>query len=282
MKVLRVIGGFFARIGRWIRDTAWVQPLLIVGGIFAIIFSIIPIKNGIESLMDEGNPSEKYYEKYSLSLENAKDGTSAADGLFKYLEEIQSVNGDVSKLNQDNVKKYGEKFFIAFVQKNCTGCENGYAGFNTLQNNWNKMGLTINDGLQFKIHTIYIDSIDHDDITSENLFNDYILTKYTHIFEEVIQTAQDSPYCTNLASGKLTESTYYKDADKMLEEGGFVSPTTFLVSAADAALGYQYGVSEVLFDYSPKGGNDGDFARAETLCDAWNHADIFSSDYKKN
>ena len=40
MVVLRAIGNFFARIGRWIRDTAWVQPLLIVGGIFAIIFSM--------------------------------------------------------------------------------------------------------------------------------------------------------------------------------------------------------------------------------------------------
>ena len=68
MKVLRVIGGFFARIGRWIRDTAWVQPLLIVGGIFGIIFSIIPIKDGIEKLMEEGDPTEKYYKKLYFQL----------------------------------------------------------------------------------------------------------------------------------------------------------------------------------------------------------------------
>jgi hypothetical protein len=40
MKVLKAIGDFFVRIWRWIKETAWVQPLLIVGAIFAIIFSI--------------------------------------------------------------------------------------------------------------------------------------------------------------------------------------------------------------------------------------------------
>ena len=39
MAILRAIGRFFAKIGRWIRDTAWVQPLLIVGAIFGLIFS---------------------------------------------------------------------------------------------------------------------------------------------------------------------------------------------------------------------------------------------------
>ena len=284
MKVLRVIGAFFARIGRWIRDTAWVQPLLIVGGIFGIIFSIIPIKEGIEKLLDEGNPALNYYKNYKLSLEdtNKGEGESVADGLFRYIEDIQEANGDKSKLNKSDVNKYGEKFFLAFVQENCAGCESGYPGFNTLQKNWNKMGLTINDNLPFKIHTIFIDTIDDEDIDSENLFNDYILTRYTNVFEEAVQTAQESEYCINQATGKITDSTYYKDAEKMLDEGGFQSPTTFLVSLEDAKLGFQYGISEVLFNYDPKNGEEGNFKRAETLCDAWNHEGIFSSNYKKN
>ena len=49
MKVLRAIGGFFAKIGRWIANTAWIQPLLIVGGIFGIIFSIPYIKQAIDN-----------------------------------------------------------------------------------------------------------------------------------------------------------------------------------------------------------------------------------------
>ena len=43
MKILKAIGAFFARIWRWIKETAWVQPLLIVGAIFAIIFAFEPV-----------------------------------------------------------------------------------------------------------------------------------------------------------------------------------------------------------------------------------------------
>ena len=45
MKVLSAIGGFFARIGRWIKETAWIQPLLIVGAIFAVIFAIPHVRS---------------------------------------------------------------------------------------------------------------------------------------------------------------------------------------------------------------------------------------------
>ena len=89
MKVLRAIGNFFARIGRWIRDTAWVQPLLIVGGIFAIIFSIPYITNWVGSWF-EVNQSEKYYKDHQLSLKNCDDKKSEADGIFQYLVDISN------------------------------------------------------------------------------------------------------------------------------------------------------------------------------------------------
>ena len=70
MKILRAIGGFFAKIGRWIASTAWIQPLLIVGGIFGIIFSIPYIKKGIEGLQNDTTDYEyKYYSDRSLSLQ---------------------------------------------------------------------------------------------------------------------------------------------------------------------------------------------------------------------
>ena len=40
MKILKVIATPFVALWRWIKETAWVQPLLIVGCIFAVIFSI--------------------------------------------------------------------------------------------------------------------------------------------------------------------------------------------------------------------------------------------------
>ena len=77
-KVLRAIGGFFAKIGRWIANTAWVQPLLIVGGIFAIIFSIPYIKNWVKSWGEEEEVDEdlEYYKNRAVSCEGAEDGTS--------------------------------------------------------------------------------------------------------------------------------------------------------------------------------------------------------------
>ena len=282
MKVLRAIGAFFARIGRWIRDTAWVQPLLIVGGIFAIIFSIPYITKGVQSWFKEGDPVEKYYQKYALSFDGVEDEEkkdSEVDRLFQYMEDIDEANGDVSKLNKDDVKKFGEKFFLCFVQENCDGCASGFPGFETLQKNWNKKGLDIDDDNGFRIHTIYIDTVD-DDVDSDNLFNDFILNRYAKIFEEVIQVAQESNYCINQDG---STSTYYSLAGNMLEEGKFNSPTTFLVEANPAEpVNWEYGVNEVLFDYSPKEGQgDGKFARAATLCDAWNHKGIFSDEYQK-
>ena len=279
MKFLRAIGAFFARIGRWIRDTAWVQPLLIVGGIFAIIFSIPYITKWVQSWFQEGDPIEEYYRSYDLSFDGVEDGNSEVDQLFSYLEDIDEANGDVSKLNKKDVNKFGEKFFLCFVQENCDGCATGYSGFKALQKNWNKKGLVINDGNSFKIHTIYIDTIDSD-IDSDNLFNDFILNRYSKVFEEVIQVAQESNYCTNQGG---IGSTYYSLAGNMDQEGSFNSPTTFLVEAKPAdPINWEFGVNEVLFDYAPKKDQgDGDLARAATLCDAWNHEGIFSADYNQ-
>ena len=87
MKILRAIGGFFAKIGRWIANTAWVQPLLIVGGIFGIIFSIPYIKKGIEGLQaDTTDYHYEYFKDHALSLK--KDG--AADKLLHYLDVFDS------------------------------------------------------------------------------------------------------------------------------------------------------------------------------------------------
>ena len=123
--VLRAIGGFFAKIGRWIANTAWIQPLLIVGGIFAIIFSIPYIKKGIDGLAAANTTDEKieYYKSRAISLDNAKDHNSNFDKLLTWLEEG----------NAEEVKKaYGEKFFLSFVTEDCAYCKECVDGFNLL------------------------------------------------------------------------------------------------------------------------------------------------------
>ena len=108
MKILRAIGAFFAKIGRWIANTAWVQPLLIVGGIFGIIFSIPYIKKGIEGLQsDTTDYKYRYYQNNALNL---KEG-GTADELLGYLEE----GGNADKIRS----KFGSKFFLVFTNSAC-------------------------------------------------------------------------------------------------------------------------------------------------------------------
>ena len=74
MIILRAMGRFFARIGRWIRDTAWVQPLLIVGDIFAIIFSIPYITKWVQSWFDSSNAAQSFFSEYKLTLDDSEKG----------------------------------------------------------------------------------------------------------------------------------------------------------------------------------------------------------------
>ena len=108
MKVLRAIGGFFAKIGRWIANTAWIQPLLIVGGIFAVIFSIPYIKTAIENAqIDNTDYDYEYYKSFSLNLEEG----NRADKLLGYLE-----NEEFDKINTRSIiKKERDLAFEKFL-----------------------------------------------------------------------------------------------------------------------------------------------------------------------
>ena len=114
MVVLRAIGGFFARIGRWIKETAWIQPLLIVGAIFAVIFSIPHIIKGVSSWFDESDSANKFLTRYRLDLKDANVvpdgkyvGKSKVDEFLTYVED-----GETEKIKTT----YGERFFVAFVK----------------------------------------------------------------------------------------------------------------------------------------------------------------------
>ena len=98
MKILKAIGGFFVKIWRWIKETAWVQPLLIVGAIFAIIFSIPYFTEWINSI---GIGSENYYSAHKVSLEGELEinadptaPTSAVDKLVYSMDQNSFLGTD--------------------------------------------------------------------------------------------------------------------------------------------------------------------------------------------
>lgn len=278
MFILKAIGNFFVRIGRWIKNTAWIQPLLIVGGIFALIFSIPYISKWVGSWFESSSEAEKYYSAHKVSLKKAEDGKSDADQLFSYLAD---------PTNSDNAKaksKYGEKFFLTLVQDGCSACDERYGGFETLEDNWNKGEFNGLDG-SFKLFTIYVDTTNDD---GDNLFeNIYNRSDVQKMFETAIENLQDQdkhPYARNSSNS----GSYASDLENLIIPDEITTPTTFLIDftaegKATAPWTTSNGIREILFSFESTGGSD-DYARARTLRNAWTNVDnqdnVFSTKYK--
>ncbi len=275
MIVFRAIGRFFARIWRWIKETAWVQPLLIVGGIFAIIFSIPYLTKWVKSWFTEGSASEKYYAKKQLKLKNAdKEHGSEVDKLFDF---IQSYHDD--KNSSEAVagkKKYGEKFFLTLVQENCAGCEERYDAFQTLEKEWNK-GSYAGLDQSFKLHTIFVDTKNDD---GDNLFEKvYERPEVTRFFEDTISYMsgdyENHPYRENTDA-----ESYDTNLKNLMDREEISTPVTFLFDFTDenpADWTSDYGVREVLFSFSGTNGSD-KYAKARTLRDSWTN--VWGTDNK--
>lgn len=278
MVVLKAIGRFFARIGRWIRDTAWVQPLLIVGAIFGLIFSIPYIVNGIKSASKEGDPADKYYSKTKLSWTGADKKTSEVQKLFSYIQDPDNPDNAAMK------QKYGEKFFIAFVIEECPDCENNYYGLETLQKNWNKKNtefvLPENAiAKDFKLATIYVDEKEKSG-DKDLLFSKYISgNKSTCEYNEFFQDASTlhNPYRDNIDA----DENYYESVFSY--ENTFTTPTLMLIDmTGECDYAQSSGLSEILFKVEGREGGTGKTAKydlARTLWDCWNHQGKFSKDY---
>ncbi len=88
---------FFKKIRDYVRNTAWIQPLLIVVVIFLVLFLLSPIKNGISKLWT------------SIT-------TSSNMKTITYQEYVEKVNDS----------KDDDKYIFVFTQKNCEVCPQLY------------------------------------------------------------------------------------------------------------------------------------------------------------
>ena len=281
MFILRAIGRFFVRIWRWIKETAWVQPLLIVGGIFAIIFSIPYLTKWVKSWFNDTSASEKYYSSKKVSLKNAKDHKSDVDVLFDYL----TTYADEGKVDPAGEKKFGKKFFLTLVQENCANCDERYGAFKTLEENWGKGSFEELKGETFKMHTIYVDTKNDD---GDNLFESvYDRDNVTNMFEDTISYMLgeyvDHPYKDN-----TDDSSFTTNVKNLADRENISTPTTFLIDLSESdkkpEWTSKYGVREVLFSFNGTNGSD-DIAKARTLRDSWTNVERsdnpFSATYKK-
>ena len=294
MVVLRAIGRFFARIGRWIRDTAWVQPLLIVGGIFAIIFSIPSITKWVQSWFSTGDAAVSFYKNAGFKkLSNGDD-----EGVGSDADKLLSFIFSEDKTEED-YEKYGKKFFVTFVQEECSTCSSIYKGWKAAKDNWGKAtgfksvkntstGETIYTASKgdFKMYTIFVDQLNDD---KENYFWKLHDKVYSAQWGDL--STLENPY-------KVNNSLNYDGLASSEQEdlsGGtvFSTPTTLLFDREFAESGdlmqkgysavndsiAKYGISEILFDIPDKAGQASGtpLAKARTIWDCWNHIGQFDN-----
>lgn len=281
MFILRAIGRFFARIGRWIKETAWVQPLLIVGGIFAIIFSIPYLTKWVKSWFKEGSTAaQKYYSSKKVSLKNAEDGKSDVDAIFDYLESYHQTQ----TADAEGEKKFGKKFFLTLVQEDCTACEERYGAFKTLEENWGNGSFEELKDEKFSLHTVFVDSKNDKD---ENLFkNVFKRPTVEAMLEETISYMSGNEEADHPYKDNGGDSSYVTSLEALTDADEITTPVTFLIDLTTDAPDWTstYGVREVLFSFSGTNGSD-DYAKARTLRDAWTNVErtdnVFSPTYRK-
>ena len=250
-KVLKAVGGFFVGIWNWIKNTAWVQPLLIVGIIFGVIFSIRPIVDGITNAVNSQDTSMDFYKNAKKSLNKAEN--SAAD---KLIDNIYAKHQDASVKSE-----YGEKFFVAFVSNSCSECKSARPGFEYLKAKFKK-SYKPDDGRDFKLYTIFTDETTDETTTRQSAFVQF-LDRQSAFFEEAGEVAINSQYYMN---DQISKSDI--DAMANADRNDFLTPTIILV---DYEVG---GISEVMFGV----GSDGDtkYEKAQLLLDCWNHKGDFA------
>lgn len=287
MLILKAIGSFFVKIWRWIKDTAWVQPLLIVGAIFAVIFSIPYISEWVSQAT--GEQAGSFYNKFSLSLEGEIEvntgsaSQSKADEftnvIFNNEKLVSGYSGTTVPTDIDT--KYGTKFFVVFTKEDCSNCDTAETGFKYLQENWSKVKYAPADANEkFTMYTISASEEsttddDYENINGSTAFNRY-LNNYMDLFNTVGPRLQDAPYYTRAG---LSESNYtafsLEGSSGSNPIANFPVPTILLVDYTAAAFeAGRAGISEVLFSVS----GDTESERASLLRDMWHHTDKYESD----
>ncbi|MCR5348952.1 MAG: hypothetical protein K6E59_05030 [Bacilli bacterium] len=283
MNILKAINAGFTKFWRWIKETAWVQPLLIVGGIFAIIFSISKFSAWFGTMAVGSSAS--YFTSYRLALENeGKEGYDTNADKLTYTINGFSF-GDYASYDdlraaldeQKVIENYGEKYYLILVSDTCDGCEKAQDAFDILTTNWNTDKFRINDGGTFRLHSIFVDEASTND-------KDYDLDEDKQAFSRYVKKFDGLDLWTRTA-GRLEEVPYKENASvsstkyetmENAESGSWETPTIFFVDWSKAAFeAGRAGISEVLFGFNVGSDN---YQRATLLQQMWNHVPLDSAD----
>lgn len=290
MNILKKIGTPFVAIWRWIKETAWVQPLLIVGIIFAIIFSIPSITKGIQGLMDQKESDIVYFENHQLSLEGSKRGeeNSEANIFFDKFVEAQNLweNGDKEGAREalSSYSNNGDKFFLFFVQEECTGCSSLKEGCEYLEDNWSTY-VTDSEEPSFYFQAIIVDQEINDDYYKDedkHAIDDLVTYQsYLEFYRIVMGNIQNLRYYINVGirDGSSGQNTIYSNTEALINTSDLQTPTIMLLDLTDTNT-TSYIVSEVFYTSDATFSAASDvYGKASFIADAWTYDGIFDKNY---
>lgn len=285
MIILKALGAFFVKIWRWIKETAWVQPLLIVGAIFAIIFSIPSLTSWVNSwgLTSEG----AYFNSKKETLEGEKDYKEANGELITNADKItDSIYKNMELIGQDKVDQidtssYGEKFFLIYTKSDNETSNKAESGLKYLSDNWGDLYIpTAANGTSFSFYSIFTDEeSSNDDDYDQTDIDDKAFYRYLNCHLSFFNGCYDSLYAAPYRTNKSVADTNYENFSTP-NNTSFPTPSILLVDYTKTAIDAgRAGVSEALFD-GVTGENEA--TRATLLFNMWNHcADEVANPFSK-
>ncbi len=297
MNVLKKLGTPFVAVWRWIKETAWVQPLLIVGIIFAIIFSIPSITKWVQS-WDFGDDSYDWLNSNRLSLEGCtKDSTKGeAAEFFQAFETAQNNwnNGNKEEARRELNKYTGDsnKMFLYFVQENEASKNINAANKMLVEKYWDEKvvkeanevfgeeNASAHIANKFKYKTIFTDqkitTDENDHQYDEHTAYEYLIKSgtFSNFYSTVYGAYQNSTYYQNIVSGKVSNTnvdTYKSNIDSLRTTANPTAPTLFIIDLTDVNTSKSI-ISNVVFSI------DGTtvYERCDFLAQAW----IGTEDFK--
>lgn len=281
-KFLKVIGTPFIKLWTWIKETAWVQPLLIVGIIFAVIFSIPSITSWVQS-WNFGSDTYTFLQNKKLSLEGMTDVPSgqAADFFSSYVSAREKWSNDDKEGARNDMKAYvgdSNKMILFFVAEDDTGASVNEAANYLVNEGWsNLVTAEFPEAPAFQYQAIFTDQTidlgdDDDTYKDKNPFA-YLWQSadYQQFVEDAYFVTTVSPYYINLEEASA-KTTLKNNAENIVSSSNYTSNLAYYVTIDLTDTNTTDNIiTNVFFEIT---GAD-KYEKAEFLSEAWTNSEDF-------
>ena len=281
-KVLKVIGTPFIKLWTWIKETAWVQPLLIVGIIFAVIFSIPSITSWVQS-WNFGSDTYTFLQNKKLSLEGMTDVPSgqAADFFSSYVSAREKWINDDKEGARNDMKAYvgdSNKMILFFVAEDDTGASVNESANYLVNEGWsNLVTAEFPEAPAFQYQAIFTDQTidlgdDDDTYKDKNPFA-YLWQSadYQQFVEDAYFVTTVSPYYINLEEASA-KTTLKNNAENIVSSSNYTSNLAYYVTIDLTDTNTTDNIiTNVFFEIT---GAD-KYEKAEFLSEAWTNSEDF-------